>query len=294
MDKIRLPAPAKLNLFLHVTGQRADGYHLLQTVFQMLDFADEIELIRRDDGVISRLIDNQDIPIESDLCIRAAQILQTRYNVKYGVDIELLKNLPIGGGIGGGSSDSATVLHGLNLLWKLDLAIEELVEIGLELGADVPVFVRGFSAWAEGVGETLTPIKLPKRWFIVIQPEVSVSTAKIFTDQALTRDCEALTIARFQNNSGFENCSNVFEPIVTKKYPQIAKAMDWLSSFSEARLTGTGSCIFASFETKKEAEQVLMALAQTPEKWQGFVAEGLNKSSLLSALEVATATNDYR
>jgi 4-diphosphocytidyl-2-C-methyl-D-erythritol kinase len=284
MDKINLPAPAKLNLFLHITGQRADGYHLLQTVFQMLDFADEIELIRRDDGIISRLKENQDIPIESDLCLRAAKQLQTRYGAKFGVDINLTKNLPIGGGIGGGSSDAATVLHGLNLLWELDLSIEKLAEVGLELGADVPVFVHGFSAWAEGIGELLTPIKLPKQWFVVIQPEVSVSTAKIFSDQALTRDCEALTIARFQNKSGCENCSNVFQPIVIKKYPQIAKAMDWLSFFSEARLTGTGSCIFASFETKLEAEQVLIALAQTPEKWQGFIAKGLNQSPLLSAV----------
>ncbi len=290
MDKIKLPAPAKLNLFLHITGRRADGYHLLQTVFQMLDYADEIELICRDDGIISRLNDNQDIPIESDLCLRASKLLQRRCGAKLGVDIKLTKNLPIGGGIGGGSSDAATVLHGLNLLWKLDLTIEELAEVGLELGADVPVFVHGFSAWAEGIGESLTPIKLPQQWFVVIQPEVFVSTAEIFSDQALTRDCEALTIARFQNKSGFENCSNVFEPVVIRKYPQIAKAMSWLSSFSEARLTGTGSCIFASFETKLEAEQVLIALAQTPEKWQGFIAEGLNQSPLLSAVD-ALVTN---
>jgi len=284
LEQVNLPAPAKLNLFIHITGQRDDGYHLLQTVFQFLDYSDEIQLIVRDDGKIGRLKDNDKIPLESDLCIRAANQLQSQCGVKYGVDIHLTKKLPIGGGIGGGSSDAATVLHGLNLLWELGLSTEELAEIGLQLGADVPVFIHGFAAWAEGVGDILSPIELAEKWFIVIQPDISVSTAEIFADQALTRDSEALTITRFQKSSGYKNFLNVFEPIVIKKYPQIAKAIDWLSTFSAARLTGTGSCIFASFESENEARQVMKALNKTTNKWQGFIAKGLNQSPLITAL----------
>ena len=286
-----LPAPAKLNLFLHITGRRDDGYHLLQTVFQFLDYSDVIELNLREDSLIRRLaapdsVDAlQDIPEESDLCIRAARLLQSRTSTNSGAEITLHKKLPIGGGIGGGSSDAATVLHGLNVLWGCQLSNTELSEIGLELGADVPVFIHGNSAWAEGVGEQLIPIELEENWFVVIRPNVSVSTAEIFADQGLTRDSEALTITRFLKGSGFNKLGNVFEPVVTRKYPQIAKAIDWLSSYSPARLTGTGSCIFAAFDSEKKAKSVLKALEESPYDWQGFVAKGLNQSPLKAALQ---------
>lgn len=281
-----LPAPAKLNLFLHITGQRDDGYHLLQTVFQFLDYSDKIQLSLREDGEICRSENSElsEIPIHSDLCIRAAKLLQEYTETGFGVEILLNKKLPIGGGVGGGSSDAATVLQGLNVLWGCNLDNQALADLGIKLGADVPVFVHGYSAWAEGVGEQLTPIELPEKWFVVIRPDVSVSTAKLFADQALTRDSEALKITRFLKGSGFEELSNVFEPIVIKKYPQIAEAIHWLSTFSPARLTGTGSCLFASFESEDSARQVLEALETLSNEWQGFVAKGLNQSPLTTAI----------
>lgn len=281
INHLVLPAPAKLNLFLHITGRREDGYHLLQTIFQFLDYSDEIQLSLRDDGMINRVKGLEHIPPETDLCIRAAKLLQTFTQSPLGVDLSIKKKLPIGGGIGGGSSDAATVLQGLNTLWDCKLSNDTLAELGLQLGADVPVFVHGFSAWAEGVGEQLSPIKLAEKWFLVIHPKISVSTAEIFIDKALTRDCEALKIARFLKGNGFEDVSNVFEPVVRNKYPEIAQALDWLSHFSPSRLTGTGSCLFASFEREEKAKQVL---DQLPKKWQGFVAKGLNESPLKSAL----------
>ncbi|MEB8433842.1 4-(cytidine 5'-diphospho)-2-C-methyl-D-erythritol kinase [Cocleimonas sp. KMM 6892] len=294
--KLTLPAPAKLNLFLHITAQREDGYHLLQTVFQLLDYSDEITLEIRQDGKIIRNESNKNfnaldqIPLESDLCVRAAKLLQSHTNSKFGVEITLDKKLPIGGGIGGGSSDAATVLLGLNELWGCQLTIQELTELGLKLGADVPVFIHGHSAWGEGIGEQLTPINLPESWFLVIQPDISVSTAEIFADQGLTRDCDALTIARFLNDGVFTKQSNVFEIVVKKKYPKIANALEWLTSFSEARLTGTGSCIFAKFKSEDEANQVLDALAKSPNNWQGFVAKGVNQSPLHNAIAALQKT----
>lgn len=284
MQTLVLPAPAKLNLFLHITGRRDDGYHLLQTVFQFLDYSDEIELTVRKDGVVNRLKGLEHIPPASDLCVKAAKLLKVETGTTLGVDLSIKKILPIGGGIGGGSSDAATVLQGLNKLWGCQLSNEELARLGLQLGADVPVFVQGFSAWAEGIGEQLLPIELEEKWFLVIHPQIPVSTAEIFNDKALTRDCEPLKIARFLKGNGFEDVSNVFEPVVKNKYPEIAKALDWLSHFSSAknaRLTGTGSCLFASFDSEKNAKQVF---DQLPKKWHGFVAKGLNESPLKSAL----------
>lgn len=283
LEKLILPAPAKLNLFLHITGRREDGYHWLQTVFQLLDYSDEITLEHRNDGVIKRVKGLEHVPEESDLCIRAAKLLQKETQSTFGVDLSIEKRLPIGGGIGGGSSDAATVLHGLNTLWGCDLNTSHLAKLGLQLGADVPVFVEGYSAWAEGVGESLTPITLDEKWFMVIHPNISVSTAEIFADKALTRDCETITIARFlEGNKKDDSLDNVFEPIVRRMHPEIDKAIDWLSQFSLARLTGTGSCLFASFDKKERAQQVLNDL---PKQWQGFVAKGVNKSPLLSSLE---------
>jgi len=283
LEKLILPAPAKLNLFLHITGRREDGYHWLQTAFQLLDYSDVITLELRNDGVIKRVKGLEHVPEESDLCIRAAKLLQKETRSTFGVDLSIEKRLPIGGGIGGGSSDAATVLHGLNRLWGYGLKTSHLAKLGLQLGADVPVFVEGYSAWAEGVGESLTPVTLDEKWFIVINPNIFVSTAEIFTDKALTRDNETITIARFlEDNKKDGGLDNVFEPIVRRMHPEIDKAIDWLSQFTPARLTGTGSCIFASFDKKEQAQQVLSDL---PKQWEGFVAKGVNKSPLLSSLE---------
>ena len=290
MPLLRLPAPAKLNLFLHITGRRADGYHLLQTVFQILDYSDEITLDRTSDGNIKRIKGLEHVPEESDLCVRAARLLkkktQSNCDANYGVNISIDKRLPIGGGIGGGSSDAATVLHGLNELWECGLTVAELAVLGLQLGADVPLFVEGHSAWAEGVGEVLTPMVLAERWYLVVHPQIFVSTAEIFADKSLTRDSETITIARFleSNTNDTEldakldsKLENVFEKVVRKKHPEIDQAINWLSQFSTSRLTGTGSCIFAAFDEKKLAQQVLDKL---PEQWHGFVAKGVNQSPL--------------
>ncbi len=275
---MKLLAPAKLNLFLHITGRREDGYHLLQTVFQFLDYSDEIKLSLRKDSEIVRLSGLDSVKPEDDLVVRAARLLKQYSKTVHGVDISVNKKLPMGGGLGGGSSDAATVLLGLNRLWSCDLSIDELADLGLKLGADVPVFVRGYAAWAEGVGEQLEPITLPELWFVVIHPNVFVSTAKIFADKGLTRDCEPFKIARFLEGQG----SNVFEPVVRNKHPEVAEALDWLSSYSPARLTGSGSCIFAKFPNKNVAQDVLNEL---PSRWHGFVAKGLNKSPLYTSLE---------
>jgi len=273
-----LLAPAKLNLFLHITGQRDDGYHLLQTVFQFLNYCDEIELSRRNDGKIKRLSGLTSVKPEEDLVVQAANLLKTYTNGTQGVDIRVKKRLPVGGGLGGGSSDAATLLVGLNQLWKCNVSIDALANLGLQLGADVPVFVRGYAAWGEGVGERLEPITLTENWFVIIHPNVFVSTAEIFSDKSLTRDCEPCNIPRFLEGQ----VSNVFEPVVRNKHPEVAQALDWLSSYSLARLTGSGSCIFAKFPNKTVAKQVLNKL---PSRWQGFVAKGLNKSPLYSSLE---------
>jgi len=279
---LTLPAPAKLNLFLHITGRRDDGYHLLQTVFQILDYSDEITLDRTTHGNIQRIKGLDQVPEESDLCVRAAKLLKEKTQSGYGVNISIEKHLPIGGGIGGGSSDAATVLHGLNSLWECGLTVAELTELGLQLGADVPLFVEGHSAWAEGVGEALTPVLLDEKWFLVIHPNIFVSTAEIFADKSLTRDSETITIARFlECNVNDAKLDNVFEKVVRKKYPEIDQAIHWLSQFSVTRLTGTGSCLFAVFDEKKHAQQVLDKL---PEQWQGFVAKGVNNSPLLRYL----------
>ena len=295
--KLILPAPAKLNLFLHITGQREDGYHLLQTLFQLIDYADQIELVSNQSGLITRSIESDaealNIPYEKDLCVRAAKLIQSQMlktpNSNMGVEINLKKKLPIGGGIGGGSSDAATVLVGLNELWGCKLDIDELAQLGLQLGADVPVFVRGFSAWAEGIGEHLSPINLEDKWFVVIHPKIFASTAEIFADQALTRDCDTLKIARFLKGNKFDfagdEFTNVFEPIVTKKYPEIATAINWLSTYSPARLTGTGSCVFAAFDSKSKATKILDDLKKSDHNWLGFAAKGMNQSPLYKALQ---------
>ena len=264
-------APAKLNLFLHVTGRRADGYHELQTVFQLIDLCDTVALAVRDDGAIERPEGPADLPPESDLVVRAARALQNAAGTPLGATLRVRKRIPMGGGLGGGSSDAATTLLGLNRLWGCRLEIEELAALGLPLGADVPVFVRGFSAWAEGVGERLTPLELPERWYVIIHPGVGVSTRDVFQSPELTRNSPVITIRAFFETGGRNDC----EPVVRARCPEVAAALDWLSRYAPAQLTGTGSCIFASCATAIEAERIA---ARVPEEWTSFVARGLNIS----------------
>ncbi len=273
------PAPAKLNLFLHITGRRNDGYHELQTIFQFVDYGDSLQFSRRDDGVIRRVTELAQIPENNDLVVRAANLLQKFSATHYGVDIAIKKRLPTGGGIGGGSSDAATTLHALNVIWGLSLSISELGGIGRSLGADIPVFIHGFAAFAEGVGEKLTPIELPEPWFVVIAPGTHVSTQELFSAPQLTRDSQPITIRDY-----FEGCTeNVFEAIVRERYLAVDEALIWLSgiSRSRAKMTGTGSCVFASVANEEIAQEIT---SKVPSKWQGFCAKACNKSPLLSWL----------
>jgi 4-diphosphocytidyl-2-C-methyl-D-erythritol kinase len=265
------PAPAKLNLFLHITGRRPDGYHELQTVFQLIDLCDTVSVTVRDDRIIERAEGPAGVPAEADLVVRAARSLQAASGGALGATLRVRKRIPMGGGLGGGSSDAATTLLALNHLWKCGLGIEELARLGLPLGADVPVFVRGFSAWAEGVGERLTPLELPPRWYVIIHPGVGVSTRGVFQSPELTRNSPLITIRAFFEAGGRNDC----EPVVRARCPQVAAALDWLSRYAPARLTGTGSCIFASCASAIEAERIA---ARVPEEWTSFVARGLDIS----------------
>lgn len=281
MISVTWPAPAKLNLFLHITGRRADGYHELQTVFQFIDRCDELRFTSRDDGVIRPMHALPGLDPGRDLTVRAARLLQSSTGVNLGADICLDKRLPIGGGLGGGSSDAATTLVVLNCLWKLGLSLAELAGLGLQLGADVPVFVRGRSAWAEGVGERLTEMNLDEPWYLVVVPPCQVSTDKIFAAPDLTRDSVPITIDNFLTARMANDC----EAAVRRRYPQVAEAFRTLERYAVARLTGTGACVFAAFQEQQEAHFVLRQLASTwPANWQGFVAKGMNESPLHRAL----------
>jgi len=271
------PAPAKLNLFLHITGRRADGYHLLQTVFQFLDYADELRFEIREDSDITRATEVKGVPAEQDLVVRAARLLQKEAGVSQGVVIHIEKKLPIGGGLGGGSSNAATTLIALNRLWDCGLSTEQLAGLGLMLGADVPVFIRGRAAWAEGVGEELVPVELPEPWYVVLIPPVSVSTAQVFSDPQLIRDCPAITIRDFLSGQG----GNVCEPVVRQGWPEVDAALRDLSGFAMARMTGTGACVFAAFEQEDEARSAWLQLS---DKWSGFVTRGKNTSPLRQVL----------
>jgi 4-diphosphocytidyl-2-C-methyl-D-erythritol kinase len=273
------PAPAKLNLMLQVTGQRADGYHELQTVFQLVDLCDELVFETDASGQILRLEGPAEVPPEQDLVVRAARRLRQQAGAwTAGARIRVRKRIPMGGGLGGGSSDAATTLVVLNRLWNLGLKIDEIAAIGLELGADVPVFVHGCNAWAEGVGERLTPVELPPRWFLILHPGVQVATRDVFQAPELTRDSPLTTIRGFFDSGGRNDC----EPVVRQRFPAVAEALDWLSRFAPARLTGTGSCIFASFERAADAERIA---ARVPDSWRSFVARGLDRSPLQAALD---------
>ena len=265
------PAPAKLNLFLHVTGRRSDGYHDLQTLFQLIDLCDSIGIAPREDGRIERTAGPAGVAPEDDLMVRAARALKLASGTSRGASLRLVKRIPIGGGLGGGSSDAATTLLVLNRLWGCDLAPDRLAELGAALGADVPVFLLGSSAWAEGRGEKLAPVELPPRWYVVIRPGVSVGTREVFQAPELTRNSPLITIRGFFESGGHNDC----EPVVSARYPEVRAALDWLSQSAPAHLTGTGSCIFAAFASAAAAEDVV---ARVPDRWTGFVARGLNTS----------------
>jgi len=274
------PAPGKLNLFLHVVGRRPDGYHRLQTAFQFIDLADEIRFWRRPPGVIERLGDVPGVPADLDLTVRAARLLAERAPPGLpGVAIEVTKRLPVQGGVGGGSSDAATVLVALDALWGLNLGAEALAGVGLGLGADVPVFVRGQAAWAEGVGELLTDADFPEALYVLVRPDATVSTAEVFKAPELTRDSPEIKIPGFLTIGMRNDC----EPVVRRRFPAVAEALDWLGRFAPARLTGTGACVFAAMPDVPQARAVL---EQLPARWTGWVVRGMNRSPLAARLSL--------
>lgn len=272
------PAPAKLNLFLHVTGRRADGYHELQTLFQLIDLCDTVAISVREDGQIERPVGPPEVPCEADLTVRAARALQSATGTRLGASLKVRKRIPQGGGLGGGSSDAATTLLALNEMWNCGLSLSELASLSRPLGADVPVFVQGSSAWAEGVGERLTPVTLPAKWYVVIYPGVSMSTREVFQSPELTRNSPLITIRAFFESGGRNDC----EPVVRARAPQVAEALEWLARFAPARLTGTGSCVFSACGSAGDAERLA---ARVPDRWMSFVAEGLNTSPVHERLK---------
>jgi 4-diphosphocytidyl-2-C-methyl-D-erythritol kinase len=272
------PAPAKLNLFLHVTGRRADGYHELQTLFQLIDLCDTIAISVREDGQIERPVGPPDVPAETDLTVRAARVLKSATGMRLGATLKVRKRIPRGGGLGGGSSDAATTLLGLNEVWGCGLSLNELASLALPLGADVPVFVQGSSAWAEGVGERLTPVALPGTWYVVIYPGVAVSTREVFQSPELTRNSPLITIRAFFDSGGRNDC----EPVVCSRVAPVAEALEWLARFAPARLTGTGSCVFGACGSASDAERLA---ARVPDRWMSYVARGLNTSPVHERLK---------
>jgi 4-diphosphocytidyl-2-C-methyl-D-erythritol kinase len=273
---MRYLAPAKLNLFLHVTGRRADGYHEIETVFQLVDLCDEVDIEPRMDGRIVRDPPPSDpmlarLADEEDLTWRAARLLQQASGTALGASIHVTKRIPSGGGLGGGSSDAATVLLALNRQWGLGWSRARLADLGLQLGSDVPVFVHGHNAWAAGRGEHLVPLELPARWFLIVHPGVAVRTADIFAAAELTRDTPASRIAAVPPGGGRNDC----EPVVRQRHAEVAKALDWLGARATARLTGTGGCLFADFDSAASAQHIA---SQLPGQWQGFVVRGLDRT----------------
>jgi 4-diphosphocytidyl-2-C-methyl-D-erythritol kinase len=277
------PAPAKLNLFLHILGRRADGYHELQTCFQFVDLCDEITIRVREDGEIRRISELAGVAEGADLCVRAARALQSAAGCALGADIGVLKRIPMGAGLGGGSSDAATCLVALNHLWQLHWPTEDLAALGVKLGADVPVFVRGRAAWAEGIGERLTPLYPPLAPFetnyLILKPNIGVSTVEVFRDPELTRNSAPITIHGFLASGGRNDCLGV----VRRRYPEVASALDWLSGFGSARLTGTGACVFLAVESMDRGREIL---AKLPPALDAFLVRGLNDSPLLARLAI--------
>ncbi|MCU7986035.1 4-(cytidine 5'-diphospho)-2-C-methyl-D-erythritol kinase [Shewanella sp. SW24] len=272
------PAPAKLNLFLHVNGRRADGYHELQTLFQFIDYCDMLDFKVTETAELILHSNISNVVADSDnLILRAAKSLQQITGFTGGAEIWLDKRLPMGGGLGGGSSDAATTLVALNTLWNTQLSTEELAKIGLKLGADIPVFIHGFAAFAEGVGERLQAVNPSEPWYLIIAPDAHVSTAEVFQDPLLPRDTPKLAIETLMNQPWANDC----QKLVVSKYPQVAKALGWLLEYAPSRMTGTGACVFGEFTQKQQA---LAALAKLPSEMQGFVAQGMNLSPLITRL----------
>ncbi len=286
MTAAEWPAPAKLNLFLHVVGRRPDGYHEVQTAYQLIDRCDGLRFEACTGGGIERIEGPATVPAADDLCLRAARLLQSAGGVRQGARIRLVKRIPVHGGLGGGSSDAATTLVALNEIWGVRLDVARLAELALALGADVPLFVHGRSAWGEGVGEILSPLVLPERHFAVVHPGIGVSTSEVFQAAELTRNSPKTTIRGFLKAGGHNDC----EPVVSGRHPEVARALAWLAARGGgARLTGTGSCVFADFGTRGEAEA---ALADLPGGWNGFVARGLDRSPLQERLAAERSSRD--
>ena len=271
MSTLSLPSPAKINLFLHITGQRSDGYHNLQTLFQLLDFGDKLVFRSNRSGNIKINGNIDGVDEKNNLIFHAATLLQKSTGCDLGCTIDLTKNLPMGAGLGGGSSNAATTLVGLNALWKCGLTANQLSDLGKTLGADVPVFVHGESAFAEGIGDILTPLTLPQRWFLVITPNCHVSTREIFSNPQLTRNSSPIKIRALSGVEYRNDCQDV----VSKLYPAVGSVLQWVENFSAPLITGTGASVFCSFDSKSEAQHVLSKL---PKQWTGFVAKGVNRS----------------
>lgn len=278
------PSPAKLNLFLHILGRYDNGYHKLQSLFQMLDYGDKLAFDINHTGTIAMSTPLKGVKDEDNLIIRAAKLLAAKTKTKLGAHISLEKCLPMGGGIGGGSSNAATTLVALNALWGTRLSVHQLADIGLQLGADVPIFVRGETAFAEGVGEQITPAPQPEQWFLVANPNVHISTGEIFTEQELTRNTPSIDWADYK----FEETRNDCQQLVVNRYPEVAKLLQWLVHYAPSRMTGTGACVFAPFSDESLANDVQGKL---PSSWQSFVAKGVNRSPLLEKLEKYNSVN---
>ena len=278
MISVTLPSPAKLNLFLHITGRRKDGYHDLQTVFQLLDYGDQLTLTAIKKPRITLTTQLDGLLPEDNLVVQAAMALQKATNCDWGCEIQLQKKLPMGAGLGGGSSNAATTLVGLNFLWQCGLSLDQLSLIGRQLGADVPVFVQGKSAFAEGIGEQLTPMALSKPWYLVVTPKIRVSTTEIFSHSELTRNSPAIKIRALSEERHRNDCQSVVEAL----YPEVKQVLVWLQRFKNPLMTGTGASVFCRFDTEVAARQ---AQTEIPEKWNSFVARGTNLSSLHKQLE---------
>ncbi|MDU7462899.1 MAG: 4-(cytidine 5'-diphospho)-2-C-methyl-D-erythritol kinase [Haemophilus haemolyticus] len=285
---LRFPSPAKLNLFLYINGKLPNGYHELQTLFQFLDFGDWLEIsIREEDNQIVLTPEIPNLKTEDNLIYRAAKLLQEKANIQLGANIHLNKILPIGGGVGGGSSNAATALVALNYLWQANLSIDELAKLGLTLGADVPIFVHGHAAFAEGVGEKITYCEPAEKWFVVLKPDDSISTAVIFQDPNLLRNTPKKSLEQLLSEPYVNDC----EKVVINHYSNVEKAINWLLQYAPARLTGTGACVFAEFDHEAEAQAVFR---QKPEEFFGFVAKGLNVSPLHAMLKQLSSTYTHR
>ena len=278
MISITLPSPAKLNLFLHILDRRKDGYHNLQTLFQILDYGDQLSFSVTKQPEINLISTIKDVAPQDNLVFKAARALQQATNCPWGCDIQLDKKIPMGAGLGGGSSNAATTLVGLNSLWQSGLSLDQLAEIGCELGADVPVFVKGFSAFAEGIGDKLTPISLEEFWYLVVTPKIKVSTEQIFCHSELTRNAQAIKIRALSDELYRNDCQSVVETL----YPQVKQVLDWLQRYGNPLMTGTGASVYCRFDSEKEAKK---AQQTVPNSWNSFVAKGVNQSPLHQQLE---------